>query len=519
MSSPHSSPSSSASSAQKRTNRPVTTAAILLSIFMAAMEMTVIATAMPTVVADLGGLELYGWVGSIYLLGSTVTMPLYGKLADLYGRKPLMLFAITVFLVGSMASGLAHSMGALIAFRGLQALGAGGIQTLAFTVAGDMYTAKERARIQGIFGTVWAVAGMSGPFLGGILVRYLSWRWVFYVNVPVGLIAAVLYFGAFHESVTRRAVRLDLPGAALLASAVIALLLGTSQTYPAITIPLAIALAIAFVVVEGRAAEPVLPLDLLRRRVIGIACALAAAVGASLMSTVTYLPLYMQGILGTSPTEAGSTLAPLLIGWPIASAVTGRILARISYRALMIIGWVFATSATVALAIEIHATASSAVVHVIMFFLGLGLGFANTPVILVVQESVAWQQRGVATAASSFARTIGGSIAIGALGAVLAAGLAGTADARTLSEVMGPEHGRHLDPRVLQHIAAQLEGSLVTIFRIIAAMAAAALALSFLFPAVRLGQAEKAGTDAPGSASSPRSRDREDGALDDGLIG
>ncbi|WP_394840066.1 MFS transporter [Pendulispora rubella] len=494
-------------SSPKRTNRAVTTIAILLSLFMAAMETTVVATAMPTVVADLGALELYGWVGAVYLLGNTVAMPIYGKLSDLYGRKALMLVGITLFLIGSMASGLSQSMVQLIAFRALQALGAGGLQTLAFTVAGDIYEVKERARIQGIFGAVWAIAGMSGPFLGGLLVKFLSWHWVFYVNVPVGILAAFLYVIAFHESVEKREAKLDIPGAIFVTGAVVSLLLGTSRVAPAITIPLAIVLGVIMILVERRAEEPVIPLDLLRKRVIGLSCLLGGVVGASMMSVVTYLPLYLQGIVGTSATTAGSMLSPLLIGWPLAATFTGRLLSRFSYRTMMIFGWTLATASLVVLAMEIQNVASPGVLYAIMFFLGLGLGFANTPVILVLQESVTWQQRGAATAASAFFRTIGGSIAVGALGAILAGGLAGLADPRVLSEIMGPEHGHHLDPALMGRISAQLEASLVTIFRIISAMAASALALAFFFPRLRLGQG--AGT----------LRERQDRSLDDGLVG
>jgi len=361
---------------------------------MAAMEATVVATAMPTVVAELGGLELYGWVGAVYLLGSTVTMPIYGKLSDLYGRKPLMLVGIAIFLLGSMASGLSHSMVQLIAFRGLQACGAGGLQTLAFTVAGDIYSAQERARVQGIFGAVWAIAGMSGPFLGGILVKYLSWRWVFYVNVPVGLLAASLYVGAFHESVKKRQVQLDLAGAALLSGAVIALLLGTSRILPVVTVPVALLLLAAFVAAEKRAAEPVLPPELMRRKVIWMSCVLSAVVGGSMISSVTYLPLYMQAILSASPTQAGSVLAPLLVGWPLAAALTARLLARFSYRTMVVVGWTFGAAACTVLAMQIRGGVTLPVLYPVMFFLGVGLGLINTPLILLAQESVSWEQRG-----------------------------------------------------------------------------------------------------------------------------
>src|SRR3954449_6509485 len=204
-----------------KTNRPLTVVSLLLSLSMAAMEMTVVSTAMPTVVGDLGGIHYYSWVFTAYLLTSTVTVPIYGKLADLYGRKPVLLAGIAIFLVGSMASGLAQGIGALIAFRALQGLGAGAMQPTTLTIVGDIYNLEERARMQGVFGAVWGVAGLIGPLLGGIIVATLSWRWVFYVNVPFGILSAVLLAFFFVESVEKKAHRLDIAGATLLSLSVV----------------------------------------------------------------------------------------------------------------------------------------------------------------------------------------------------------------------------------------------------------------------------------------------------------
>src|SRR5437660_10042189 len=243
-----------------KTNRPLTVISLLLSLSMAAMEMTVVSTAMPTVVGDLGGIHLYSWVFTGYLLTSTVSVPLFGKLADLYGRKPVLLAGIGVFLLGSIASGLAGGIGTLIAFRALQGLGAGAMQPTTLTIVGDIYNLEERSRMQGVFGAVWGVAGLIGPLLGGIIVKYLSWRWVFFINVPAGIAAAALLVGALHERVEHRRHSLDLAGAGLLTTALVALLIGThGGRASAIGLPMAGLLLLLFFVVERRAAEPILP--------------------------------------------------------------------------------------------------------------------------------------------------------------------------------------------------------------------------------------------------------------------
>ncbi|HET9552752.1 MAG TPA: MFS transporter, partial [Anaeromyxobacteraceae bacterium] len=308
----------------RHTSRPLTVVALLLGLFLAAMEMTVVSTAMPTAVGDLGGLHLYAWAFSAYMLALTVSVPIYGKLADLRGRKPVMLAGIALFLCGSMACGQASSMGELVAFRALQGLGAGAIQPMALTIVGDLFDARERGRMQGIFGAVWGVAGLAGPLVGGAIVHWLSWRWVFYVNVPLGLGCAAVLQAAYHERVERHDHKLDLLGAALLTGAVLALLVSTrSRAVGAWAVPAALALGAGFVAVERRAREPLLPLDLLGQRVIGVASAVGALVGAAMIATVSFVPLYVQSVLGGSATSAGAAIAPMAIGWPVASALSG----------------------------------------------------------------------------------------------------------------------------------------------------------------------------------------------------
>jgi EmrB/QacA subfamily drug resistance transporter len=466
----------------RKTHRPLTVVGVLLAMFMAAMEATVVATAMPTVIEKLGGIEYYGWVGAVYLLTATVTMPLYGKLSDLLGRKPVMLIGMGIFLAGSMASGLSRSMMQLIAFRAVQGVGAGGLQPVAITIVGDIFKPVERARIQGVFGAVWGIAGMSGPLLGGLIVHALSWRWVFFINVPFGVLSALMLITFFHEPVQKKEHTLDVAGTALLSGSIVALLLGASRFAPLLMLPLAAALLAGFVVVEQRAREPVLSLALLRRRIMAVSSIAGALVGSVMSSTVIYLPLYVQAVLAGSPTQAGGTVAPMLVGWPIASALSGRLLPRTGYRPLVRVGFAVVACASVAMALLLRHATSPAVLGGTMFVMGTGMGLANTALLIAVQESASWEERGVATASTMFFRTIGGAIAVGALGAVLAAGMGNHVPAALLNQLLGPEHGRGLDPAVLARLSSDLGGGLQNVFDVIAGMSLAAMAAGFFFP-------------------------------------
>ena len=473
-----------------KTNRPLTVVSLLLSLSMAAMEMTVVSTAMPTVVGDLGGIHYYSWVFTAYLLTSTVTVPMYGKLADLYGRKPVLLAGIGVFLVGSMASGLARGIGALIAFRALQGLGAGAMQPTTLTIVGDIYNLEERSRMQGVFGAVWGVAGLVGPLLGGIIVKYLSWRWVFFINVPAGIASAALLAVSLHEEVEHRRHSLDFLGAGLLMLGLTALLFGAhGGRSSVIGLPLAAASLFLFVFVERRTPEPVLPLDLFRQRVMGVATAAGALVGAGMISMVTYVPLYVQGVLGGSPTQAGAAIRPMVIGWPIASAISGRVLPRLGFRPLVRTGLLISALAAVALAMFLRPGASLRVPQAASALFGVGLGLANTALLIAVQTSVEWRQRGVATASTMFARTIGGTLAVGILGAILASALSldPSIPPEAADRLLGPQHGAGLDPSVLGALSLSLESGLATVFWLIAGIAAAAAVISLLFPELPVG--------------------------------
>ena len=472
----------------KQTNRPATVVGLVLALAMAALEATVVSTAMPTVIGELGGLEYYAWVANAYLVASSVSVPLYGKLADIYGRKPVLLAGIAMFLLGSIASGAATTMPALIAFRALQGLGAGSMQPIAITVIGDIFDLKERSRIQGVFGAAWGFFGIVGPLLGGFIVAHVSWRWVFYMNLPFGFFAAFLLVTSLHERIEKHARSLDWAGAGLLTTGVGALLVASSRPSPTITLGALAAAAVllaAFVVVERRAKEPLLPFELFSRPVLAVSSPVGAIIGGSMVGILTYVPLYVQAVLHGTPTEAGSAIAPMLIGWPLASAIGGRLIPKTGFRPLIRVGLFITAVCGVLLAVFGSHEKLWALQATTLAF-GVGMGFANTALIIAVQTSVAWHERGVATASTMFFRTIGGALAVGVMGGVLNAALAKdpTIPPEATSQVLTREGIKLMDPATLDRLGAILAGALDTVFWIIAAMGVLAFLVSLWFPKV-----------------------------------
>lgn len=416
-------------SPKKTTHRPLTVAALLLSLFLAAMEATAISTAMPTIIGELGGVALYAWVFTSYMLAATIGVPFFGKLSDLYGRKPMLLFGLVLFLVSSVLCGFATSIWQLIAFRTLQGLGAGSVQPVSITIIGDIFTFDERSRIQGLFGAVWGLAGIVGPLLGGFIVKQLDWQWVFFINVPFGLAAIVILVFAFHEEVERQKHRLDVWGGVTLTLAIIAMLSASNGYHVFLTGGASALLIGLFLKIESRAEAPILPLKLFSRRLMAVASVVGALIGAAMFSVITYLPLFVQGMLGGSPTEAGAALTPMVVAWPLASALSGRLLPRFGFRPFIWSGAVLATIAAAILKFQVSRVTGGVWLIVGSAMFGLGLGFMNTALIIAVQTSVAWKERGVATASTMFFRTIGGTMAVGVLGGILARTLEGGSEA------------------------------------------------------------------------------------------
>jgi EmrB/QacA subfamily drug resistance transporter len=440
-------------------------AALLLVLLLASLDQTIVSTALPTIVGDLGGLQHLSWVVTAYLLTATVSGPLYGKLGDLYGRKRVLQTAIAIFLVGSMLCGLAQNMGELIGFRALQGLGAGGLLVTTLAVVGDVIPPRERGRYQGYFGGVFGVSTVVGPLLGGFFVDNLSWRWIFYVNVPVGIAAFAVIAVAFRTRQVSRRHAMDYLGAALLAGALSAIVLftslgGTTWAWGSTQIvALMVASAVllpAFVFVEARAAEPILPLSLFRNRTFTVTSAIGFIVGFALFGAVTYLPLYLQVTKGASPTKSGLQLTPLMAGLLVTSILSGQLITKFGrYRPFPIAGTAL-IAVGMALLSRLDVGTSTLVAAADAVVLGLGLGMVMQVLVLAVQNAVDPAYMGVATSGSTLFRQIGGSIGVSLFGAIFSNRLHVELAARLPVSVRVP---RTTSPATIRHLPAALRGA------------------------------------------------------------
>jgi len=467
----------------------VIAAGVMSALAVAALDSTVVSTAMPTIIGNLGGLSEYGWVFSAYLLASTVTVPLYARLADMHGRKPVFMTGIALFVGGSMLCGFASSMALLIVFRTIQGLGAGAVQPIAFTIAGDIFESEQRAKIQGLFSGVWGAAAVVGPAIGSIITTTVGWRWVFFVNAPVGLLAAVLIGRFLHERVEHHRHRLDLVGAGILTLGLISLLFAAIEggqlwgwTSP-VTLGLvsaSLALLAAFVVFERRVAEPLIDLGLLRIPVIAAGLAIGGLSGVVMFSLSTYVPPLVQGVMGGTALEAGVAVAAMSIGWPIGSIVGGRALLRFGARPTVLAGMTMLVAGTAVVTQAIRPGTLEGGLVVAAFgeaVTGLGMGLSSTTILVMVQAAVPWQRRAVATGLVQFSRTIGGAVGVGLLGGLV------TAAAGNASGIILDPIGRNFIPAAqLAAMRSSLSGGLECVFIILALDAAvvAAVALRFM---------------------------------------
>jgi EmrB/QacA subfamily drug resistance transporter len=416
-----------------RSSRGPILLSMMLSVGLVAIDSTILATAIPAIVSDLGGFNQFPWLFSVFLLAQAVSVPIYAKFSDQYGRKPIMLIGVGLFLVGSILCGFAWSMPALIVFRGLQGLGAGAIMPTSMTIVGDLYNLAERATVQGYMASVWAISAVVGPALGGIFVELLDWRWIFFVNVPLALFAGWTLIRRFHENVERVRHRIDIGGAVLLTIGSSLLILGLLEggvLWPwqsAASIGVlggAVVFLVAFALVERRASEPIIPGWIFRSRLLNTTNLVSLAVGAMIVGLTSYVPLYVQGVLGHNALVGGFAVASLTIGWPIAAATAGRIYLRIGFRSTALIG-----SGVALVGAGLLATLAVAspvwMVSLTCFVIGLGMGWIASPTLIAAQSSAEWQVRGVVTGTNMFARSMGSAVGIAVFGAIANAALAG----------------------------------------------------------------------------------------------
>jgi EmrB/QacA subfamily drug resistance transporter len=455
---------------------------LLLVMLLAALDSTIVATALPTIVNELGGLAHLSWVVTAYLLAQTVVTPIYGKLGDLYGRKPVLQSAIVIFLIGSALCGLSQSMTHLILFRAIQGFGGGGLMVTTLAIIGDIIPPRQRGRYQGIFGAAFGVASVAGPLLGGYFTSNLTWRWIFYINLPLGILALVVLAAILPSQSSYQRHVIDYLGAGLLAVSLAAIILVTDLggvEYP-FSSPLMIGLIvvgvvglIAFMAVEGRAEEPILPLRLFRIRDVWVTSAIGLIIGFALMGSVTFLPLFLQTVKGLSPTVSGLRMIPLMGGTLVTSILSGQIASRTGrYKIFPIVGLAMVTAALFLISRMTVAT-SNLTIELLMLLLGFGLGFVMQMLIIAVQNAVEYQDLGVATSNAILFRFIGGSFGTALLGAVLATRLNAT-----------------------QSLMAALD----TVFLLAAVIASFGLLLSFLLPERRLRETIAAATEEIGQA-------------------
>ena len=480
--------------------------ALMLVILLASLDQTIVATALPTIVGDLGGLQHLSWVVTAYLLASTVTGPIYGKLGDLYGRKVVLQTAIVIFLVGSALCGIAQGMTELIVFRALQGLGAGGLMVTTIAVVGDIIPPRDRGKYQGLFGAVFGVSTVIGPLLGGFFVDNLSWRWIFYVNLPLGALALFVIGVVFHSRAEHVRHAIDYLGAATLAGGLACIVLftslgGTTEPWGSVQsialIVIGVVLLVVFLLVERRAQEPILPLELFRNRTFAVTSAIGFIIGLALFGSITYLPLFLQVVKGMSPTRSGLQLTPMMAGLLVTSITAGRTISRFGrYRPFPIVGTAVMIVGMVLLArLNVHSSTTTAALD--MLVLGLGLGMVMQVLVLAVQNAVEFRVMGVATSGSILFRQVGGSIGLAIFGAIFSNSLHSKLAAYLppgahVPKTVSPAVIKRLPPKLHDAYAHAVAASLHPVFVTAAVLSVVAFLLTWLLREIPLRTTSRA---------------------------
>ncbi|MCD9189570.1 MAG: MFS transporter [Pyrinomonadaceae bacterium] len=484
------------------------TLGVMTGMFIAALEATVVGTAMPTVISSLGGLNHYSWVFSAYLVTSTVTVPVWGKLSDLYGRRLLYQIGIGVFLLGTLLSGLSGTMTQLIIFRAIQGLGAGALVPLGMTIIGDIYTVQERAKMQAFFSGVWGLSSVVGPVVGGFITDQLSWQWVFFINIPVGIVAAAIIGFALKEPKLTAKPKIDYAGAALLMTAISLLMLALVEGGSSLTVLLqlhnilliggSIILLVIFYIVEKRASDPIIPFDLFQNKTVSVSVIAGFLAGVAMFGAISFIPLFAQGALGSTATEAGSLLTPLMLSWVSMSIIGGRLLLRVGYRPITVVGFVILTVGFVLLALFGRETPRFWL-YFDLVLIGCGLGLTMLTLLIAVQQAVERTKLGVATSLNQFSRSIGGAFGVAIMGTVLSSGLAANLNEIALqgntsltveraaefasnpNALIDPQAKAAISPETLDVLQQAMASSIHTVFWVGAVISVFALLVIFFF--------------------------------------
>jgi EmrB/QacA subfamily drug resistance transporter len=452
---------------------------VMTGTFVAAMDTSVVGTAMPTIIGELGGIDRYAWVFSAYLLASTVTTPVFGRLADMFGRKVIYMGALIGFVAFSMLAGQSAGIDQLIAFRALQGLAAGALLPTGFTIVGDLYDRAQRAKVSGLFSTVWVGAAIVGPAIGGFITQAFSWRWTFYVNLPIGLVALALLVFSYRDTGEHHRQPVDVRGAAAFAASATLLMLGLNGLAPLITIALAVVLTALFVRLERRNAAPFLDLALVREPLIGAALLMTLAAGAIQFGVTSFVPPFVQGVQGGSPSEAGLALGAMSIGWSVGALAIGWVLLRVGVRRVVVVGSLVLVAGVLGLAL-VAPSSSIPVVAAFAVLVGIGMGWTSTPIVVTVQTSVGYARRATVTSLIQFARSLGGATGVAALGSLFTATLG--AHAGQAAALLDPIARRDIDPAALAPVRAGLADGLHAVYVAMLVVAIASVALARRLP-------------------------------------